>query len=273
MRFQPNTASVFRLPSALASRAALACACLMSTSVFAAEPAGKPESSWGIGLGVVSAQKAYTGIDRTNMVLPLLQFENRYVRLFGPVLEVKLPGYKINESQQLNFSLVGRYDASAGYDAGDAPILEGMSDRKRGFWAGGKGEWKSPWLNAAIEWTGDISSYSRGQKLHLVLDRTWRVGEHVLLTPRLAATWLDQKYVDYYYGVRDTETRPGRRAYRGDSGVNAEIGLRSVYRFDRHHAVFLDAALISLTSKIKDSPLVSRSTENRVFLGYSYHFQ
>lgn len=254
---------------------ALAAVLICAFPVSAAEPpeARQSSSSWGLGIGAVSKQKAYAGYDRENKAIPIVRFENKYVRVFGPGLEVKLPGLRIDEANKLKFAIVGRYDLSGGYEADDSSMLAGMSERKGGFWAGAKMAWENDLANVTAEWTGDASSYSKGQIFSLGLDRTWRFGKHVMLTPRLAATWQDSKYVDYYYGVRDDEVRTGRAAYRGDSGMSAKLGLRGVYQFDRHHSVLLDVGVTSLASEIKNSPLVDRPTENSVFLSYVYRFQ
>ncbi len=45
-----------------------------------------------------------------------------------------------------------------------------------------------------------------------------------------------------------------------------------MYLFNPHHAMFLDLSVTALGSGIKDSPLVDRSTENRLFVGYQYRF-
>ncbi|HET6828002.1 MAG TPA: MipA/OmpV family protein, partial [Ramlibacter sp.] len=228
--------------------------------------------SWGLGLAAVSKQKAYRGFDRETNLLPLVEFENQYVRVFGPGLRVKLPGLHISETQRLNFSLVGKYDFS-GYEADDSPFLAGMRERKGGFWAGARAEWQTSVAKLSTEWTADTSGHSKGQMLSLGIEKTWRFGQHVMLTPRVVAVWQDRKYVDYYYGVRADEVRPGRAVYRGESAVNAEVGLRGVYTFDRNHSVFLDVGATRLASEIRNSPLASRSSENTLLLGYVYRFR
>ncbi|WP_434564027.1 MipA/OmpV family protein [Pseudomonas sp. D2-30] len=228
-------------------------------------------SAWGLGVGAASSQQPYKGIDRDSEVLPLIYFENEYVRVFGPTAEIKLPSLDISDTQQLEFSLVGEYDFS-GYDDDDARILDGMSDRKGGFWAGGKVQWRNDLADVSAEWLGDVSSNSKGQRFTLGLERSWNFGEHIRLTPRLAAIWQDDNYVDYYFGVRENEARADRAAYDGKSGMNTEIGLRGNYMFDDHHSVFLDLKATSLSDEIKDSPLVDRSTENSALFGYLYRF-
>lgn len=282
MRAPPAFISRFQIRAVnSAGVSALAAALFCAFPVFAAPPmevGAEAESSswsWGLGIGAMSKQKAYAGYDRENKVvpIPMVRFENQYVRVSGPGVEVKLPTVRINEAHKLKFAIVGRYDFSSGYEADDSPRLAGMSERKGSFWAGAKVAWENDLANVTAEWAGDASGHSKGQLLSLGIDRTWRFGNHVMLTPRLSATWQDSKYVDYYYGVRNEEARVGRAVYHGDGGMSARLGVRGVYRFDRHHSVLLDVGVTSLASEIKNSPLVDRSTENSVFFSYGYRFR
>jgi len=235
-------------------------------------PGDEPSTTWGLGVGFGSKQQPYTGIRRDNQVLPLLEFENRYVHLLGPALELKLPNYAISDTQQLKFRLGGYYAILGGYKPDDAPILEGMTERKDGFWAGGKIEWETSLVTVGALWMHDISGYSKGQRFALGLEKDFHLGQRVMLVPRAAAIWQDAKFNNYYYGVTAAEAEPGRPAYQAGSGVNAEVGLRGIFLFDKHNSVFLDLSVNSLSSQIKSSPLVDRSTENRALLAYVYRF-
>lgn len=228
-------------------------------------------SSWGLGVGIMSEKTPYAGRSRETDVLPLIQYENDYIEVFGPNLAIKLPSLDISDSQSLNFSIVGEFDGS-GYEDDDADILEGMDERKSGFWAGGRVVWSNELVDVSAEWLGDVSGNSKGQRLGLGMERTWHIGNAVIITPRMGANWYDKKYVDYYFGVRADEVRADRAAYDGKSGVNAEVGVRGVYMFDRKHSIFADVEVSSLGSGIKDSPLVDRSTQNNVTFGYLYRF-
>lgn len=270
---------LFRLPARTPSSALVRTLAVssfvvaLSTAVTARaaerEPAGS--SSWGIGLGLGSAQKPYTDIDRETDVIPLIYFENDYLRVFGPTAEFKLPSLRMGDSQQLNFNIVAKYDSS-GYEEGDSRILDGMDDRDGGFWAGAKVEWENDLVNVHAEWLADVSGDSDGQRFTLGLERTWMFGDRIMLTPRLNAIWQDKEYVDYYFGVRSEEARFDRPTYEGTSGVNTEFGVRGTYMFDTKHSVFLDLEAVRLASEIEDSPLVDSSTENSVRFGYLYRF-
>ncbi|MDR5904771.1 MipA/OmpV family protein [Franzmannia qiaohouensis] len=258
--------------SRMAAASALAAGLCIPLAAMAQEPTSEPSSTtWGLGLGVVSRQEPYAGIDRDNTPIPLLQVENRYIHLFGPRIEFKLPSLDISDSQRLNFGIVGKYDGS-GYKEDDAPILNGMDERKGGFWAGGKVEWSSDLVDVSAEWLADASGNSSGQVVNLGLERTWRFGNHVLITPHVGASWQDDKTVDYYFGVSDSEARIDRPTYIGESAMSIETGVRGVYMFDKHHSVLMSVEVTSLPDEIKDSPLVDRSTTNSVSLGYIYRF-
>jgi len=243
--------------------------------VFAGEASERERSSssWGVGIGAAAKEKPYIGVDRETKIIPIIQFENKYIRVFGPGVDVKLPDIHISDTQKINFSAVGRYDLSAGYEASDSWVFSGMAERKGSIWAGARIRWENGLVNVSGEWLGDASGYSKGQRGSLGLERSWRFGRHLMFSPRMAAKWLDSKYVDYYFGVRDSEATIGRAAYRGTSGVSAEVGMRSLFMIDRHHSVVLDVGVTRLASEIKNSPLVGRSSEANAFVGYVYRFR
>jgi outer membrane protein len=267
-RFQSSTVSLARV-------SVLAAALICAFPAFAQQPPGKdkPEASaWGLGLAVISTQKAYKGTDREARVLPMISYENQYVKLSGPNLELKLPGLELSDSQRLNFGVVAKLFGPGGYEASDSPALAGMAERKSGVWAGAKVEWENDLADVKLELLGDASGKSKGQRVLLGLERKWMLSPSLMLIPQVGVEWVDKKYVDYYYGVRASEATAGRAAYVGNGAVNAEISLASIYRFDKHHSMMLNVGVKSLGKEIKDSPIVDRSIESRVMLGYKYSF-
>lgn len=93
-----------------------------------APTAARPQEyawSWGIGIAGASRQKPYRGFDRDNKVIPLLQFESRHVRLFGPGLEVRLPAIRLGATQRIDVGIVGRYDPAGGYE-----LVDRVSDNR-----------------------------------------------------------------------------------------------------------------------------------------------
>lgn len=266
--FQPSTVNLIRIST---FTAILTC----SLTAFAQQPPGKgksADSSWSLGAAVLSTQRAYKGTDRETKVLPMLSYENKYVKLSGPNLELKLPGLEFGDSQRLNFGVVTKLFGTGGYEASDSPALAGMAERKSSIWAGAKVEWKNDFADVKLELLGDASGNSKGQRVALGLERKWKLSPSIMLVPQVGVEWVDKKYVDYYYGVRASEAMAGRAAYVGKGTVNADISLTGIYRFDKHHSMMLNIGVKSLGKEIKDSPIVDSSTENRVMLGYTYRF-
>jgi outer membrane protein len=222
-------------------------------------------SHWGLGLAVMPETKAYRDFDNKTEVWPIVTFENRWVRVFGPGLE-----FKLGRSGPLSFGLTVGY-ARDGYKAGDSPFLAGMDKRQASAWVGGRLGLQTGWASLSADWSGDVSSHSKGQKLRLGAEHRFALGEFGL-TPRVTATWLDSKYVDYYYGVKASEVRADRAAYTAGSTVNTGLGLRVDYRLAPQQILFADLGVTSLGSTIKRSPLVDRSTLPEVRLGYLYRF-
>ena len=227
-------------------------------------------SRWGIGIAAGVKQQPYTGADTKTQGIPLVYYENRYLRMLGAGAELKLPKVELGSKSSLSFGLRAKYGLG-GYEPSDAPILEGMQERKGSVWLGAGVTWHNEIADVSAEWLGDASGKSKGQQFRLGVQRDFRAGNFTL-TPRIEANWLDKKYVDYYYGVRAEESRPGRPAYLGSSTVNTEIGLRVGYAIDPHQSVFVDVSATQLGKQIKNSPLVDRSSQTAVSLGYLYRF-
>ena len=281
--FHPMESPMFRTPARIAC---LALTLLVASAAGAAEkdsstnapPADEHSAedsksyNWGLGVAGMSQQQVYTGIDRNNMAIPLIYFENRWVQLFGPWLDLKLSDIELGEDRSLSFALRTQLFGFDGYKAKDAPILNGMAQRKSGIFAGPSVKWSNPIVDVFGEWSFDASGNSKGQRINIGLERQFHVGERLMFTPGVTASWLDKKYADYYYGVRSAEARSGRPAYIADRTMNTEFSLRTDYLLDQHQAVFLQLGYTVLGSEIKDSPLTDRSGETMALLGYLYRF-
>jgi MipA family protein len=264
------------VPVPLKKSLCVAITLLATTTAGAAEPADGPDgeppaSSWGIGIAALTMQQAYTDIDRNNFAIPLFFYDSARFSLFGLGGEFKLPALKLADDQELTFGLGLQIDPG-GYKAEDSPFLVGMDDRKGGLWTGLTSTWSNPLVNVSAQWMTDASSYSKGQRMSLGLERSFFVGDKLMFTPSVTAMWMDDKYADYYYGVRKSEARIGRPAYIAESSMNTQFSLRTDYMMDEHQALFLLLEYTALGSEIKDSPLTDSASETMVLGGYLYRF-
>ncbi|KAF1018364.1 MAG: MltA-interacting protein [Paracidovorax wautersii] len=252
--------------AAIAAAAALAAAGV-SPAMAQTTAAGTPgQSQWGLGAAAFWTDHAYRDFDNKVRPLPMVSYENKWISASVPTLDLKLP----SGSDALSFRLRARY-AGDGYKASDSPYLDGMDKRKSSVWVGGAVLWKTDVVNLSAELLADAMRESKGTRAKLQAERRFAFGA-IGLTPRLATEWVDSKYVDYYYGVQASEVRAGRSRYEGDSTVNVQAGLRVDYTLARQHTFFVDFNATRLGSAIKDSPLIDKSTQTGVGVGYLYRF-
>lgn len=242
--------------------------CTLCVSFAAAAQEWKPGTPgvWGLGIGAGLERLPYAGIDNNKRLLPLVTYDSEYFRLSGLTAD-----WKFAKTEQFTFALRGKYALADGYKADDAPILDGMDERKAGFWVGGAATWNADFAKLSLELLGDVSGNSKGTQARLGIERSFTAGRFVF-TPRASALWADKKYVNYYYGVTGAEATASRAAYEGKSTVNLQVGLRTAYLLDAHQSLFLDLSATALGKEIKDSPLVDKKTVPAVAIGYLYRF-
>lgn len=230
------------------------------------EPTEEYASTWGIGAGVGIKRSPYRGVGNETNALPLLSFQNRYVRIFGATIDAKLPS-----AGPLDFSLRAKYGLGDGYKSSDSSYLSGMARRKGGLSLGVATTWHSDLVDVSLEWMRATSN-SKGSRLRLTAERSFEVGERLRLTPHVGIERSDRKDVDYYYGVRDSEIRPDRPGYEGRATTDIDVGVRLDYAFTRQHNLFVDLGAQRWGSGVTDSPLVDRSTSPFLRMGYLYRF-
>nr|WP_229632465.1 MipA/OmpV family protein [Pseudoduganella danionis] len=207
----------------------------------------------------------YKGIDSRTTAIPLLMYDNQYIHMFGNVLDVKLLSA---ETVQVVWRT--KYELGGGYKASDSPFLTGMAERKGRLWLGAAATWETSLIRISAQWM-KAAAASKGQQLQLRGEHTFRSG-HFQLIPYLGVEWLDEKYVDYNFGVKPEEAMAGRSLYVGAATTEISGGLRINYGVTRNQLVMVDIGAKHRGAGISDSPLVDRATTSALRLGYLYQF-
>lgn len=263
----PPSSRLARIPSARAVLA-MALALVSLPATVRAQADGAPReagSRWGVGAGAGSIQQPYRGIDSRTVAFPFVSYENRWLAVAGPGLDVKLPPAG---SLHVRFRLRYGFD---GYDAADSTFLAGMRDRKDAVWAGAAASWRHDIANVSVEVLTDARGDSNGSRAKALVDRRFALGA-VGVTPRLGVEWLNGDYVDYYFGVTAAEARADRPQYAGTSALNADIGVRLDFAPAARQTVFLDLGYTRFDDGVRDSPIVGRSQQRNLAIGYVYRF-
>ena len=218
-----------------------------------------------VGLGVGWINKGYVGVGNKTTALPLLHYENRWVDIGIPKIDLKL-----YSNPALSLRLRLRY-ANDGYKGSDSYFLQGMGDRHASFWAGGALVVRNPYFVTKAELLGDASGNSKGTRAKLEFSRRFMLGS-VGLTPDLSLQWFNGKYVNYYYGVLPDEARPWRPAYDPGATTDVGLGLKADYALTRRSVLLMKLEYLRLGSAIKDSPLVDANSQRGIFLGWAYRY-
>lgn len=260
-------------------RALLAAASLvLSAGSARAQNASNPEGSgftvlsnatnvthWGLGAAVGIEPSPYKGDSARITPIPLFYVDNKWISAYATTLDLK-----IGQWDGITFALRGRVGILEGYKGSDAPILNGMENRTSiTFWYGPALGWHTGFGTLSASY---LIGGNKGQQATLEFRKAFESGKWTI-EPHADLRWLNDKYVDYYYGVTQPEARAGRPAYEGKSTLNATIGTRVAYQIAQQQSVSLDLLVTHLGSGISDSPLVGRRFIPAARLGYLYQFK
>ncbi|HOY10452.1 MAG TPA: MipA/OmpV family protein [Candidatus Omnitrophota bacterium] len=216
------------------------------------------------GLGVRYAESPY--IDKDHDVCPVPLIVGRYKNFF---MDGRKLGYVLKRFPSGDLSLVGvpRFN---GYDHDDSPFLDGMDDRDSGIDGGIRCLWSHRFFSLELVGVSDLFNNHQGQEMKVLVSHQFYQG---FLTPRVGVSWLNEDIVDYYYGVRGEESRPGRPAYEGGPAVNFTAGIQMALPVRASWVLVTDVQFEELGSKIEKSPLVDKQRLWTTVVGLVFHFQ
>lgn len=254
----PSLAPAF-LVSALA-------AALASPGARAAETE-EADGRWAAGLGGGASKSVYAGVGTRQAAFPFLSYEGRWLRLSGNQADLKwLPGAPLEVSLRLQLPV------AEGYKASDSPALAGMAERKADVLAGVALRSRNQPVDLSLSWLRDVSGHSHGSTWKLGVERALPLGPGTSLVPHLAWLRLNDRHVDYYYGVSSREATATRRAFQGSATTAVEAGLKVNHALAPEQWLFVDLSLTRFGPGVTRSPIVARAGQPRVLLGYAHAF-
>jgi outer membrane protein len=221
-----------------------------------------------VGLGALYKDKPYKDYDsdeKTNPV-PIILYEGDSFFVRGGSL-----GWKFIDSKGLEFAAVGEYLAD-GYDSSDSDYLRGMDDRDPSFGVGAHVIWNPDALGFKLTAVTDVTDNSDGSQVRGDVFYKYRSGD-LMLKPSASIVWQSENYNDYYYGVKNSEARPGRPAYSADDETNFRLGVVAVYQEKTSPWMFLAGLRYDMYGdEISDSPIVEDDNELSALIGVAYTF-
>lgn len=220
-----------------------------------------------VGLGVVSSDSAYKGMDDHSSIIPIVSIKYKRFFIQGPKM-----GYAFFENDYVAVDIVSSIRFS-GYDADDSSFFNGMQDRKRSLDIGMQFDStifdENTFFSAAF--LTDMLSVHKGHEAVFTLSRPYK-HDYFVLTPKIGFRWQSEGLVDYYYGVKKAEATGLRPEYlpNSDSNFFAQIDLKFGISKDVIFLVFFDVQ--QLGDSIKKSPLIDDKYSFTTVLGVAKRF-
>ncbi len=159
-----------------------------------------------------------------------------------------------------------------GYRPDDDPELAGMEKRKSSIDGYANALWQTPVVNIGATYYHDIGKVSRGDAATVRISHNFQITPDLRLTPSVGLEWESAGLVNYYYGVRPSETLPDRPAYAGHESVNYGAGVTGAYRLRRSWYLLAGLYAIHLSDGISDSPIVKRRHTKVGYVGAGWRF-
>jgi outer membrane protein len=255
---------------------ALAAATMMLFSALASaqtheEPVQSGAAAGGIiGLGVASLPK-YQGSDQSKVrAVPLLAYHWDNGMFVGGDNDAVI-GYQVTDSTKLQYGVA--LSADEGRKERHASELAGMGDVATraivlGFAKGTITERltvsSSVHLGAGDESKGVLAKFGVAYAIPL--------GTVAQLSLNMGTTLGNASYMQSFFGVSAAQAATSRyRAFTPSAGVrDASVGVRLSYQLDRDWSLLASWANTTLAGDAKDSPLVRKSSGQKIVFGAAY---
>jgi outer membrane protein len=237
----------------------------ISSPGFAQDTQQRPTSNLKLGIGIVYSTSPYKGDDDAVLPIPMIFYDSKTFFLKGLIA-----GYHIFEQDNLSLDLIAGVRAD-GYDNDDNDYLKGMDDRDWSIDGGIKVSHFDGWGTTSVSFVNDLLGKHDGQEAILsyakrFVENPWAV------TPSGGILWQSSNLTDYYYGVKQDETQPGRPAYSVGEAWNPFFQLDIKYQIDEQWSATAIFRYVWLYKEIQDSPIVSDDYEILLMAGLMYKF-
>jgi len=84
--------------------------------------------------------------------------------------------------------------------------------------------------------------------------------------------WKSEQVIDYYYGIRPSESPYWSEKYQAESALNQSIEFTGQYVLTENWNILLVARYTDLADEIVDSPLLDKDYTTTYFVGAAYRF-
>ncbi|MDX1403584.1 MAG: MipA/OmpV family protein [Woeseiaceae bacterium] len=214
-------------------------------------------NDYALGITISGSQSPYVGGETSAIAYPVLTsfHDSAFTDDWLLIREGDI-GIRYVTENQWEFGIIGRVQ-TLGLGTSDSPRLIGLDDRKWGLETGPMIGYRGRPVHINVKAYTEIMGHHDGliSQLQFSLPREFERG---YLVPGIEFILQGEDYVNYYFGVSETETEPLRPEYRAGAALNTSLIVRWGYEISDKWLLYGNLGLEFLDSEIKDSPIVDK---------------
>ena len=226
-------------------------------------------NDYALSLNLYTSQSHYIGIDNFAIIYPVPNsFTHPSITNSTLVLRDGYLGLRKITAGGWSYGVTGKIQ-TLGYGSESSVALAGMKRRDWTVQAGAMfGKRLGP---ASIDLfaTTDLTNEHGGYEYDLKFSYVFAT-EKLQFVPQLAVLYQSDDLVNHYYGVENSEARPGRPAYAPGAAVTPGLGLDVSWKFHPVWYVYAGINVDFLADEIQNSPIVDKETAWRADIGFAY---
>lgn len=245
-----------------------------------------------IALGYGVRESPIVTKDDSNIILiPVLRYYGDNLFFDGGNL-----GYTLFDGESVSFNAITGMNPDAGYfssitgsnddkqsSASDVSVQDEQAnqpkrsifrkelDRDWALDAGVELNWYLQDFQVQAQWMRDVSSTHKGNGVNLLLSKHVELSDFRLFG-NFGVIYKDQKWVDYYFGVRDDEVYKKENAYKGEQSLSPYTKWVLSHQVSDSWSWLASLRVEKLGNGISDSPAVSQSMITQWFTGMVYQY-
>jgi outer membrane protein len=221
---------------------------------------------WSVGAATIVSSSPYVDRKPRLFGIPIITYQGDNLAVMGPQAT-----YSFYKNSHFNFSM-GLKVNFEGYNESDSDFFNGMSDRKLTLEGGLEVQYNfMPKWNLKLDAYHDLLGINNGFRSNLSVSRSfgpykWK------LTPSLGLRYESQNYVDYYYGVQESESNSERPEYHPDFSVIPYLSCSWLRFWGENWVSMVTVSGTYLDKEIQDSPLIEGDYSVSFVAAFAYRF-
>jgi outer membrane protein len=237
---------------------------MLSSVLLSFTAVAEDQRAWNASLGVgVAFRKnlrvgnTYENMDKSFVVRPIPIIQASYGRVSLGVQGISVLAVG---DQLANVSAFIKRD-------GDRYHGLGMTPRKDSVFVGASAKF----ANYGFTLSHDINGRSKGYIATANYAKFFPLTETLILRTALSLDWLDDKYAEYYYGVRSHEVTASRREYHLNNYFLPGVAIMPIIQLSERSSIVTVISSKILPKEVSQSPTLKGSRfEFGGILSYSY---